>query len=200
MNDSAYYYTLSTIPQIITAMAAIMVAVAYFRISALREYLIGEGRVALSRWGEKGYEFPDKKEGKQQRERMRDAVDRRNEPEIKNVLYRLAKIEAETHEATPPRGLTYVYEERFRDTEDIITQLQRTSSWLVWVSCVTIMTCIIPLADPESVATYVVCRGAAIWINVSLLLCVLLIAGRLLYISTHVRPSYETDRPVDEES
>lgn len=199
MDPNTFYYTLSTIPQIIAAVVAIMIAVVYFRIGDLKDYLIGEGRVTLRRWTEKGYKFPDEEQDPIQKKRLEDAIDRRSVSEIRHVLKLLRDIEADdglTKDKSRPRGLQYVYEDRFSGTQQLIEQLQRWAKVLVILSCVIIASSVIPLAAAGAVLSHPSLTDFAIWGNVVLLLSILICTGYLLYLATIYKPLYETDRPV----
>ena len=66
-------------------------ALSVCRIAVLRDYLVGDGRAANDRWdrNEEGYMLPDAR----QYGRLRDAIERKNQHEIKAVLVLLREQE-----------------------------------------------------------------------------------------------------------
>lgn len=86
MSANTLYYTLSTIPQVLAAVAAILGAFTFFRIQALERILIGHGKSVLARWGTVGYGFDNTNQNDRQRRRLADAIDRESVEEVRNVI------------------------------------------------------------------------------------------------------------------
>jgi len=146
MEPNTLYYTFSAIPQVLGTIAAIMAAFTHFRISALKQYLIGDGQSVLNRWGRSGYALPDPEQDGRQKRRLEDAIARNNVAEVKHVLYLLRNNEREQGitRKERPTGLQYVYE-KFCRTEDHIRDLRRWTVCAIAVSFFTITVSILSL-------------------------------------------------------
>ena len=198
MEANTLYYTFSTIPQVIGAIAAIIAAFTHFRIANLKEYLIGDGKSVLHRWGEKEYKFPKKEEIKQKK-RLKDAIARRSIPEIKNIIFQLhciAKVKGYSKKDSPT-GIQYVYEDRFCGTENHINKLKRWTIYVIVISFFTIIISIVSLAMIDVIisATCLDYKYWVLWINVALFIISLLFAFRLICLGLYKRTVHETDRP-----
>jgi len=114
MDTNTLYYTFSTIPQILAAAIAILAAFMHFRLISIKDLLIGDGKSAQDRLGQKGYILNDKYS-----DRLRDGINRKSIGEVKEVLNKLAKTEKEENytKNNRPTGLQYLYEDRFCRTE-----------------------------------------------------------------------------------
>jgi len=200
MESTTLYYAFSAMPQVIGTIAAIMATFTFFRISNLHEYLIGDGRSVLSRQDEIGYKFPDLNEHQLQYGRMRDAVDRKSVPEIKNVISRLQELEkAQGHtRQTRPNGLQYLYEERFCGTEKHINRLKKWATAVVALSFLSIASSIISLALIDLIMSSECTRLKYIilWLNVIIFVASLVLAFYLLYLALYVKTVHEIDRQV----
>ncbi|NOX55393.1 MAG: hypothetical protein GXP27_13335, partial [Planctomycetes bacterium] len=157
------------------------------------------GRAALNRWGDCGYEFSDKNQNAFQRNRLRDAVDRRSIPEIKHVLMLLrdAEVKEGYTKRDRPTGLQYVYE-RFCGTETQIARIRSCTVVLVALSCIVIMASVLPLAAADYVLAQSWLAYISVWVNAIILLVILGCTFYLLVQSVIRRPPHETDRPIEE--
>lgn len=106
-----YYYTLSAIPQILAAMSAVVGAFIFYRLSVIKNLLIGDGKSVLARKNHKLYkEVLDDILS----HRIVDAVNRENIIEIKEVLSKLSENEKKLYPLSErPKGFQYVYNDRF---------------------------------------------------------------------------------------
>ncbi len=159
------YYTLSTIPQVLSATSAVTCAVVFYRIAGLRELLVGDGQRVLNRWGQVGYGFPEiPEEDRLQKERLEAAVARKNIYEIQDVIRRLSereKIQGFTKEETSrPKGLQYSFENMFSALQQHLTDLKKWTYWAFGFSFITIILSIICLAEADRILTTVwITRG-----------------------------------------
>ena len=213
MTENAFYYTLSTIPQVIGAITAILIAVSYFREEALGKYLLGEGLTLFERWKEsvdvKGkydgeydnHLLPDEKI---QRDRLRDANLRHNMFEVKDVLRRLSQI-AVAHGKTmdkpgSSRGMDYIYNVRFCAAERTIATIRRWMRWLLIITCGSIICALLTLAAGSCLTGDDATPGLSslgLWlvrVNVVFLIVFLGVTGKLLVTILRRQPGYETDR------
>ena len=198
MNSNTLYYTLSAMPQVIGAIAAILATFTFFRIVNLREYLVGDGKSVLNRWGDTGYCFPNPQENLKQKKRLIDAIDRRNIPEIKDIIFRLQEIEKKQglSKKDRPTGLQYVYEDRFCGTERHIVNLKRWIFFVVALTFITIIVSIISLAFTDSIIS-ATCPDLKYWVlglNVILFIVSLIVSFYLMFLGFSEKTVHETDR------
>lgn len=137
MTDNTLYYLFSTIPQILVAVVALVGVFVFYRDSQLKEFLVGEGKAALTRIQrkEKGYVLNDFYIN-----RLSDSIDRKNVHEIGKVLEILKNKEIEegfTKEERPT-GLQYVYEDRFMDTRNRLNKLKKQTKFFIIFSIIEI--------------------------------------------------------------
>jgi len=197
MENNTLYYTFSAIPQVIGAIAAIIAAFSFFRIANLREYLIGDGKSVLNRWGEKGYCLQDPKENKKQQKRLLDAIDRRNILEIKNVILQLRnnEIRAGYSKNDRPHGLQYIYD-RFCGNEGHIAKLKRWTLYVIALSFSTIIVSIISLGMTDAIisATCPSLKYWILWLTVALFIVSLILTFRLMHLGLSERTVHEADK------
>ena len=175
METNTLYYTFSTIPQVLGAIAAIMGAFSHFRINTLKQYLVGDGQAILNRWGDPGYEFPDPNEDTKQKKRLEDAIARNNVKEIKHVIFLLRNIERDDGYTRKkrPKGLQYIYEDRFCGTEEHIQNLKAWTLHAITLSFLTIVISILSLSLTEILS---VPNISLISLAVNVFLCLLSLA------------------------
>lgn len=197
MKADTLYYTFSAMPQVIGAIAAIIVAFTHLRIANLREYLIGDGMSVLSRWGEPGYMLPNLAENEKQRKRLQDAIGRRSIPRIKDVIFLLCENEKnEGHSKDDrPTGLQYVYE-RFYGTDSHIIQLKRWTSYVIALSFISIIASIVSLASTDAIISATCCslKYFVLWLNVALFIASLILAFYVLCRGLFGKTVHESER------
>lgn len=200
MDPTTLYYTLSTIPQVIGAIAAIVAAFTHFRIEGLRQYLVGDGRSVLNRWGDIGYVFLEPAENERQRKRLIDAVDRQSVPEIKNVIFALQNIEKTQgySKKDRPTGLQYLFEDRFCGTEAHIARLKRSTWHVIAFSFASVFLSVLSLAVTDIIvsAPWPAMGYLSVGLNVGLFAFSLILAVRLIRLGLSDRTVHETDRAI----
>jgi hypothetical protein len=197
MEANTLYYTLSAMPQVIGAVAAIIIAFSNLRIANLREYLIGDGRSVLDRWEarEPGYTLP--KDGEKQRKRLRDALHRRIIPEIKQVIFLLSENEKnEDHpKKEKPAGLQYVYK-RFLETDRHIADLKLWTLIVIAFSFFSIIASIVSLASTDAIISSAYCglKNIVLWLNVALFAASLILSFYVLWRGLFGKTAHEFER------
>jgi hypothetical protein len=95
-DPTTLYYFFSTLSQVVATTTALIAVLVHFRISALRDFLIGDGESVLIRKknNESGYELLTDKNKTQ----LQDSVNRKDILGIKGILKELAKLETEKNE------------------------------------------------------------------------------------------------------
>lgn len=196
MEANTLYYTLSAMPQVIGAIAAIIIALTHLRIANLTEYLIGEGRAVLDRWEarEPGYTLP--KDGEKYRKRLRDAIHRRIIPEIKQVIYLLSENEKKEDHPKEDRcaGLQYVYG-RFCETDRHIAELKIWTAFVIAFSFFSIIASIVSLTRTDAIilAACYRLKYYVLWSNVALFIISLVLAFYVLCRGLFGKTAYESE-------
>lgn len=194
MQDNTLYYTFSAIPQVIGAISAIIATFIHFRITNFREFLIGDGRSVLERWGDPGYSFPEPVEDMKQKKRLQDAIHRRNVPRVKRVIRLLSELEQTSgySKQDRPTGLQYVYE-RFSRTEAQMHQLQRWTLYVIGTSFISILASIVCLAMTDAILAWrcVSLPVISVIVNVILFAISLSLAFYLIYLGFSERSLHE---------
>jgi hypothetical protein len=85
-----FYYTVSTIPQILAATSAIIGVFLFYRLDKIQKFLVGDGKAILER---SNSEISEESLNHHYKSRLIDAVHRENFPEIKEVLKYLSDSE-----------------------------------------------------------------------------------------------------------
>lgn len=198
MHSNTLYYTFNAMPQVLAAIAAIIGAFTHFRINNLKEYLIGDGKSVLSRWGEIGYKFPNEQDNEKQKKRMIDAVERKSIPEIKDVIRLLRDIEKNEgySKKDRPGGLQYLYEDRFCGTESHIKKLKERTIYIIGFSFITIILSIVSLGLIDIIvsSTCIYVKYTVLWINMLFFILSLIFAFCLIRLGFSERTVHETDR------
>ena len=213
MQPNVFYYVLSAIPQILAAIAAILWAFIHFRINTLTTYLVGDGQSVLYRWGDTGYKFLkkvkdkakdkkdkyeyDQEEDIKQHKRMKDAVARRSRYGIGNVISLLSDIEKKQGytKKERPRGLQYLYEDRFLQTNNLIDRLGKWTFWLIRCSFITITLSIFTLLFIDKIIS---CNKGHVVLSINMILFVLslILAYYLIHLSFLEKAAHEKDRKI----
>jgi hypothetical protein len=197
MEANTLYYTLSAMPQVIGAIAAIIIAFSNFRITNLRGYLIGDARSVLDRWGDPGYKLPDDKEDEKQHKRLRDAIGRRLIPRIKDVISLLCENEKNEgySKKDRPTGLQYVYE-RFCNTDRHLADLKRWTLIVIALSFISIIASIVSLASTDEIISSTCCslKYYVLWLNVALFAASLILAFYVLWRGLFGKTAHESER------
>jgi hypothetical protein len=191
MDVNTFYYTLSTIPQAVSAIVAVIGAFSIFRVQSLERILIGHGQSALNRWGSSGYGLADTALDRQQRMRLEDAVGRGSVEEIGAILASLREEEErqDRNLKTNPGGLTDLYERRFVPTHRRAKDLRRHTRALVVLSLGSILISVAALALADLIwGTPEFMKIAVLGANVFLFALVLAFALKLAWIGLSEHP------------
>lgn len=122
------YYFFSTLAQVIAAVTALIAVLVHFRISALRDFLVGDGEAVLRRKKDynnsKGYEIltEDNKDS------LQDAVYRKDIVGIRRILNELAIIEENKNINKDHHGFQWLFG-FYTETENQIIEMSRTSKY-----------------------------------------------------------------------
>ncbi|PLX00712.1 MAG: hypothetical protein C0594_15395 [Marinilabiliales bacterium] len=139
IDSTTLYYFLSTIAQVLAAIAALLAVFTHFKISEIKDFLVGDGQATHIRMVHSqetqlknfsrgiikqftGYCLENQHDKYQ--DRLRDAVGRKSLKGIKDVIDLLAKQEKNQNKTieTNPRGLQYLqlrYEKRLKNLNNI---------------------------------------------------------------------------------
>jgi len=145
MDTNTFYYTLSTIPQVLAATTAVLAAFMHYRLRRITDFLVGEGQVAYDRLGTKGYELSD-----QNSNRLRDGISRRNIAEIKEPLKLMRDKEKEHFTLKQrPKGLQFNFDKKFCKTENYKLNLELFTKIVIIISVFTILFSLICLSKTD---------------------------------------------------
>ncbi|MCL2655422.1 MAG: hypothetical protein FWD65_07010 [Coriobacteriia bacterium] len=170
MSSNTLYYLLSTMPQVISAAAAIAATLTFLRIREVRGYLVGDGQAALNRW--ESYSFITSPEKEFLSGRLIDAVARQSIPEIGSNLQ--AMYDLQRSNLSPighPTGFQYTYEERFCSAAKYIDQLKQRTAFAICAAGVSVLFCIFCLAFVD-----VISKGGYSYLIVLVNIAIFLIA------------------------
>ena len=162
--------------------------------TSLKEFLVGDGMSVLYRWGQKGYIIDNKEENDKQKNRLRDAVYRKNIHEIKAVIEIFRDIE-EKEGIKRERGLIYLYNDRFCITEAQIKKLKNWTLFTIGVSFFAILFSIVSLGIFDSISDDLTKRFL-LWISILLLLISLILVFIVTFLGFSENTRHETDRKV----
>jgi len=148
VDENIFYYTLSTIPQVVAAISAILAVFLFRRLEILKNLLIGDGTAILNRSAEGEYNFlfgkneEESKERKKQDRRLRDGVNRKDISEVKNVISFYANKEKEADrrgiQTNKEKGLQFIYE-KFCKTKELYDKIIFFSKVTFTVSIISIL-------------------------------------------------------------
>lgn len=110
MTDTTLYYFFSTISQVLAAISALLAVFTHFKISEIKDFLVGDGKATYERMllKEPGYDLPI--DYKKYLDRLRDSIGRKSIAGILQVINVLAtneKDQGKTLESNR-RGLQYL--------------------------------------------------------------------------------------------
>lgn len=185
------HYTFSTIPQVLSALVAIMAAFVHFRLLRLQDYLVGDGQSVINRWNEEGYKLSHK-----EKNRMVDAVARRNIYEIEAITKSLCKREKEEGYtiADLPTGLQYLYEVRFRGTKQLIRKIKSRMMVTAGIAIfsISLSLCCLALVDGFYKSMYATIGLTSL--NIIFTVITLVMSYQLLVLGLLDKDKHETDR------
>ena len=135
-SSNTLYYFFSTLAQMIAAIVALIAVLVHFRISALRDFLVGDGEAVLKRKErrEEGYNLLPVIH----KNRLIDAIERKDITGIKKVIKLLAcneKKEGHTLEDRP-RGFQRLFK-YYEKTENQINEMSRISKMAFFFAAIT---------------------------------------------------------------
>lgn len=142
--DNTLYYFFSTLAQVIAAATALIAVLVHFRISALRDFLVGDGESVLKRkkdYGDSnGYELLSDKN----KDSLQDAVNRKDIVGIKKVLSELAILEENKNVNIEHHGFQWLLK-YYTKTENQIKEMSRTSKYAFIIALVTALYSVIAI-------------------------------------------------------
>src|ERR1022692_624633 len=108
METTTLYYFFSTTAQVLAAISALLPVFTHFKITEIKESIIGDGIATLNRWEkpENGYP-PPIMDSNNYFERLEDSVGRKSINGIHDVIKKLAEFEKNQSRSLKdsPRGL-----------------------------------------------------------------------------------------------
>lgn len=175
MDINTFYYTLSTIPQVVAAIGAILAVFLFRRFESLENHLIGDGKSVYDRSEAGEYDFLfnlNLNEKNKQDLRLRDGISRKNIIEIKKVIEFYKDQEKQAEDTGIPinkdTGFKYLYD-KFCETESKLNNLKRLSKYAFVVSIL-------------SIFFSVICLTFSDWIFLNCLSYSLLISNLIVFI------------------
>jgi len=160
MDKNTLYYTLSTIPQVIAAISAILAVFLFRRLESIKNLLIGDCRSILNRSNKGEYDFllnmesSDRHDKNKQDLRLKDGISRKNHMEVKKVVlfYSNQEKKAEQKGITINKetGLQYVFG-KFCKTEKLYNDLIKLSIVTLLVSILSILLSVICLSYADMI-------------------------------------------------
>ena len=152
MEPTTFYYTLSTIPQILAALTAVLAVFLFRRFELLETNLWGLGKSIYDRSKAEEYNFlfPNNlKEKNKQDLRLRDAINKKSFAGIKTVIefFKNAETTAEKNRipVNKDKGLTFVYFQ-YCAIENKIKELKKWSKFSLAFSIIGILLSVICLS------------------------------------------------------
>jgi len=126
ISSATLYYFFSTLAQVIAAATALIAVLVHFRISALRDFLIGDGESVLIRKKnkEQGYELLSETN----KDRLQDAVYRKDISGIKEILNELATLEKDKNVNKDHHGFQWL-SHYYDKTENQINEMSKISKY-----------------------------------------------------------------------
>ena len=170
LSTNTLYYFFSTLAQVIAAATALIALLVHFRISALKDFLVGEGESILNmknRYGDqRGYDLLTEKN----RDRLEDAVDRKDIYGIKEIIKELSKLEENNNVSKDHHGFQWLFE-HFEKTENQISDMSQTSKRAFFSALTTALYCIIAILFVEIVISCI--SYSIILIGLSIILLII---------------------------
>lgn len=166
--QTTLYYFFSTTAQVIAAAVALIAVLVQFRILALRDFLVGDGKSIVDGKDDnrEGYEILNKRNYN----RLKDSVSRKDIDGIKEVLTQLSNSEKDggfTIELRP-RGFQWLLT-HFESTEKQIDEMSKTSKRSFIFAFLTSFYSIIALLFVEMIINNSCCLYLLIGISIILL-------------------------------
>jgi len=145
MTITTLHYLFSSIPQILGATTAILIAVMFFRIEKVSKCLIGDGKGIMRRAKNNDSAY----QGLQtlRLHRLEDAIDRENIPEIKEIIKYLndSEIKSGITKTQRSRGFQFIYMDKFLPTENYLNKLKSFTIIVILFKVLTIILSIVYL-------------------------------------------------------
>lgn len=168
INPTTLYYFFSTIAQVIAAAVALIAVLVQFRILALRDFLIGDGKSIVDGKDDnrEGYEILNTRTYY----RLKDSVSRKDIGGIKEVLIQLSNSEKDGGYTAEhrPRGFQWLLT-HFENIEKQIDEMSRTSKRSFIFAFVTSFYSIIAILFIEIIIKNPFCLYFIIGLNLILL-------------------------------
>jgi len=142
--STTLYYFFSTLAQVLAAITALVAVLVHFRISALRDFLIGDGESVLKRkldfGNTQGYDLLTDLNSN----RLKDSIYRKDINGIRQVLAELAQLEANKNISSDHHGFQWLLS-FFLTSEEEITQMSKTSKSSFIIAFVTALYSVIAI-------------------------------------------------------
>jgi hypothetical protein len=126
ISSNTLYYFFSTLAQVVAAATALIAVLVHFRITALRDFLVGDGESVLNMKKdyreERGYDLLTSKNT----DRLKGAVARKDISGIEKVLKELAELEKNKSVSEDHHGFQWLYG-HFSKTQNQIKEMSQTS-------------------------------------------------------------------------
>ena len=155
MQANSLYYYFSTVAQVLAAISALLAVFAQFKISEIKDFLIGDGVAMLERMKlqETGYYVAT--DFIKYIELLRDSVWRRSILGVLEVLEVLSQKEIDEGKTliSNPRGLQYL-EKRFKQNLLQLNKIQALTKKSIVLAFVTIFVSLISLIFVENLKNY----------------------------------------------
>jgi hypothetical protein len=155
MQANSLYYYFSTAAQVLAAISALLAVFTQFKISEIKDFLIGDGIATLERMRlqEAGYHLET--DAKKHTDHLRDSVGRKSIMGILEVLEVLSKHERESGKTlvSHPRGLQHL-EKRFKANLSQLHKIQSLTKNSILLAFVAIFISVVSLVFVEDLKNY----------------------------------------------
>ena len=163
MQANSLYYYFSTVAQVLAAISALLAVFTQFKISEIKDFLIGDGIATLERMKlhEAGYYLAT--DFIKHIDRLRDSVGRKSIMGVLEVLEVLSKNEKDAGKTliTNPRGLQHL-EKRFKRNLLQLNKIQALTKKSIVLAFVAIFLSLISLIFVENLKNYRIANGMII--------------------------------------
>jgi len=170
MQANSLYYYFSTTAQVLAAISALLAVFTQFKISEIKDFLIGDGIATLERMKlqEAGYHLET--DSKKHTDHLRDSVGRKSIMGILEVLEVLSKNERDAGKtlASNPRGLQHL-EKRFKANLSQLNKIQSLTKKSIVLAFIAIFISLVSLVFVEHLKNYRT-------VNLTIITCVFVIA------------------------
>ena len=165
MQANSLYYYFSTVAQVMAAISALLAVFTQFKISEIKDFLIGDGIATLERMKlhESGYHLET--DFKKHIDRLRDSVGRKSIMGILEVLEVLSKNEKDEGKtlASSPRGLQYL-EKRFKLNLVQLNKIQSLTKKSIVLAFIAIFISLVSLIFVEVLKNYKIVNWTLIFL------------------------------------